>query len=310
MWDICNFALKDADPAVKGCLCVCWTVAALCFVVSSLTGNVSQVDKLWSILPCVYAWILLKDTRTAVMAGLVTLWGMRLSYNFYRRGGYTFPKVWCGEEDYRWPALRSGSIPQLSFLKHPLVWTLFNLLFISTYQNFLLLAIVSPSIVASSVATSAATKTPWNVWDSLAASFFLFFLLLETIADNQQWAFQTEKDRKRRLKEELVGDFKDGFLHTAGLYLFVRKPNYAAEQALWISYYWFSVGASRGRHNWSILGCTLLVLLFQGSGWLTELLTTQKYPKYDEYKKQVPRYFPSILRLLLRCCNGEPIKQL
>ena len=31
--------------------------AMLCFVVSSLTKNYSQVDKLWSINPVIYAWV-------------------------------------------------------------------------------------------------------------------------------------------------------------------------------------------------------------------------------------------------------------
>jgi len=285
------------DPAVVSCSYLFWTMSALCFIVSSLTGNMSQVDKLWSVVPCVYAWILAKDMRTVAMATLVTLWGIRLSYNFYRRGGYTFPRFWCGEEDYRWSVLRSGRVPHLTFLKNPILWTIFNLLFISIYQHFLLLAIISPSIVASSAATHAATEVSWNTLDSLASSLFLFFLLIEAKADNQQYAFQREKLRKVQLNEDLLGDYKDGFLHTSGLYAYVRKPNYAAEQALWISYYLFSVAACRGRHNWSFLGCTLLVLLFQGSGWLTELLTVQKYPKYEFYKNNVPLYVPSLRQI-------------
>jgi steroid 5-alpha reductase family enzyme len=309
-----NFiSLNDENPAVVSCSYLFWTLSALCFIVSSLTGNMSQVDKLWSVVPCVYAWILVKDMRTVVMATLVTLWGIRLSYNFYRRGGYTFPRLWCGEEDYRWSVLRSGRVPHLTFLKHPFVWMIFNLLFISIYQHFLLLAIVSPSIVASSAATHAATEVSWTTLDTLASSLFLFFLVLEAKADNQQYAFQREKLRKVQLNEDLLGDYKDGFLHTSGLYAYVRKPNYAAEQALWITYYLFSVAACRGRHNWSILGCTLLVLLFQGSGWLTELLTIQKYPKYEVYKNDVPLYLPSLWQLFsfesLRYTNRTPIKQ-
>jgi steroid 5-alpha reductase family enzyme len=39
------------------------------------------------------------------MAFLVTLWGLRLSYNFYRKGGYNIIP-WKGEEDYRWKIFR------------------------------------------------------------------------------------------------------------------------------------------------------------------------------------------------------------
>src|SRR5687767_8085238 len=65
-------------------------VALLCFVVGELTGNVSQVDKLWSIVPVVYAWIITAqagyDARMVLMSGLATLWGVRLTYNFSRHG--------------------------------------------------------------------------------------------------------------------------------------------------------------------------------------------------------------------------------
>jgi len=35
---------------------ICFWKAVYVFVVSTITGNVSQVDKLWSIMPSVYAW--------------------------------------------------------------------------------------------------------------------------------------------------------------------------------------------------------------------------------------------------------------
>ncbi len=36
--------------------------AAACFVISTITNNYSQVDKLWSIIPVPYAWIVAVDT--------------------------------------------------------------------------------------------------------------------------------------------------------------------------------------------------------------------------------------------------------
>ena len=38
-------------------LAVYLVMALLCFVVSSLSNNYSQVDKLWSLIPMAYAWI-------------------------------------------------------------------------------------------------------------------------------------------------------------------------------------------------------------------------------------------------------------
>ena len=62
----------------------------LCFVAGEFTGNLSQVDKLWSITPVVYMWILYthptvdKSPRLLLMLVLVQLWSLRLTYNFTR----------------------------------------------------------------------------------------------------------------------------------------------------------------------------------------------------------------------------------
>ena len=57
--------------------------AGLCFTVSTITNNYSQVDKVWSIIPAPYAWIIAYqsgfETRIVLMACLVTLWAIRLS---------------------------------------------------------------------------------------------------------------------------------------------------------------------------------------------------------------------------------------
>lgn len=94
-----------------------------------------------------------------------------------------------------------------------------------------------------------------------------------------------------RNKEELDGDYKKGFL-TKGLWSLSRHPNYFAEQAIWISLYLFSVSASGEIFNWSIVGCLLLVVLFQGSSAFSEEISASKYPEYKEYQKNVSRFFP------------------
>ena len=102
-------------------------VAAVCFLVSEITRNYSQMDKLWSLLPIAYGWITVAAEpipRVILMASLVTIWGLRLSYNFYRKGGYSIIP-WKGEEDYRWNIMRKTKV-----LKGRFRFGLFNLLFI------------------------------------------------------------------------------------------------------------------------------------------------------------------------------------
>ena len=56
--------------------------------------------------------------RPALMAAVVTAWGLRLSYNFAIKGGYS-----VGGEDYRWAEIRTWPGFDRGF-------ELFNLLFI------------------------------------------------------------------------------------------------------------------------------------------------------------------------------------
>ena len=82
------------------------------------------------------------------------------------------------------------------------------------------------------------------------------------------------------------------FEYSSGLWSKVRHPNYASEQSIWILFYLFSV-ASTGRWlNWSMVGCVLLVLLFQSSADFSENISANKYPEYKDYQKRVPKFFP------------------
>ena len=280
---------EELNPT-RQCILLCTIVVLLTFVTSSLTGNYSQVDKIWSIVPFLYAWIAVSDSRTLLMAVVSTIWGCRLTWNFNRRGGYKWPP-WDGDEDYRWKYIQDGSL--VGLLKNKVAWVLFNFGFISLYQNILLLLIATPSIVAHLVSTSCG-ESPLNAYDYFAAFLVLTMVVFEGLADNQQFAFQTKKYSLKNAGKKLEGDFADGF-NQSGLFAIVRKPNYSAEQSIWIAYYIFSIGAVQGEQmvNWSMSGWILLCLLFQGSGWFTEMITIGKYPEYKEYMKTTPLYVPN-----------------
>lgn len=257
-------------------------VALLCFVVSSLTKNYSQVDKLWSLMPIPYTWIVAYETgfepRLILMALLVSAWGFRLTYNFSRRGGYSI-KFWTGEEDYRWAVLRSK--PELAA---GWKWMLFNLLFISLYQMGLILLITLPAV--RSIGGGSLT---W--FDGIVALLLLGFIVIETLADQQQWNYHKQKRAAIESGSELPEKFKKGFVDS-GLWGIVRHPNYAAEMAIWIVFYFFSVASTGSWLNWSVIGAILLVLLFWGSSNFSESISSGKYPQYADYQKRVPRFIP------------------
>lgn len=260
--------------------------AMLCFIVSTATGNCSQVDKLWSVLPILYVWFMAYkgnfDNRLVLMAALVTIWGARLTYNFSRRGAYSW-KFWSGEEDYRWAVLR-----ETPALKGKVKWTLFNLFFISLYQNALILAFTLPMLVLFKYSGQNI-----GIVEILLACLSITLVVIETIADQQQWNFQNKKHHMLREGKTLEGEFADGFVKS-GLWSKVRHPNYAAEQSVWIVFYLFSVFASGSIINWSMAGCLLLLILFQGSADFSEGISAGKYPAYKYYQKQVGRFFPKL----------------
>lgn len=263
-------------------LIVYGTAAGVCFLISTITGNFSQVDKLWSIIPVPYAWIIAHqgsyEPRLVLMACLVTLWAIRLTYNFGRRGGYSW-KFWTGEEDYRWAILRAKPEFQPAWK-----WMAFNLFFISGYQMGLILLFTLPALKAME------SPIPLGWTDYLLAFVFVALVLMEYIADNQQYRYQEEKYRQRKTGE-VDAYHQVGFTHS-GLWAYMRHPNYTAEQSIWIVYYLFSIVATGIWINWSIAGALLLVLLFKGSSDFSEEISNEKYPLYERYIREVGRFLP------------------
>lgn len=203
---------SGADSACKS-LYLCIGVTTLCWLAFLLTGNCSHVDRAWSIVPAVYAAVYVLQVNAAgalsiagasprvlVMACLVAAWAARLTFNFARKGGYSL-----NAEDYRWEVLRK----QL----HPIVWHLFNLLFVAITQHALLWAISVPPL---HIATSACAA-PWNALDTAATCLFLLFLLGETVADQQQWEYQSAKHALLNARRPLPPPYAKGFL-ASGLF--------------------------------------------------------------------------------------------
>lgn len=254
--------------------------SVVCWVLSLITRDTSWVDRAWSIVPVVYVWIFVGvafaqgtgSARLVVMGVLATAWGARLTFNFARKGGYT------GMEDYRWAILRGRM--------RPWQFQIFNALFIVAYQMTLLVLITLPAWVA------AEHPSALTGWDALFIALFLAFLIGETVADQQQWAFH---QRKRAAG----GTLSPGFA-TDGLFRYSRHPNFFFEQAQWWAFY--AIGATAavtsgagllgGALNITIIGAVLLSLLFIGSTIFTESITAGKYPAYAEYRRTTSMLVP------------------
>lgn len=283
--------LPEQIETLKVLSIICGVSMVYCFVVGEISRNNSQMDKLWSILPIAYAWVVAgmggMKPRLIIMAVLITIWGARLTINFARKGAYSI-KFWSGEEDYRWVVLRKNK-----FLNGKIRWAIFDLFFISIYQNALVLAICLPMVAVQSV------DSPLNYIDIIGGVVVAGFILLETIADEQQMKFQTTKYKmlgEGKKLEELPNPYRRGF-NTTGVWAFAAHPNYFSEQAIWICLYIFVIGAGVANmyvFNWSMIGCLVLVLLFLGSAEFGESVSSSKYPEYKRYLSKVTRFVPLI----------------
>jgi steroid 5-alpha reductase family enzyme len=269
--------LQVSQAILIGCI----TVA---FLLGLLTRNYSQVDRLWSVLPPVFALVWMpgfrENPRYLIAAGLVIAWGIRLTANFAVKGGYAFNlKKGFYEEDYRWPVIKKKIPNRVAF-------ELFNLLFISGFQLTLIYFFTLPLYDLGSV-TAPLARTDLVLFGLMAA-----LLGLETIADLQQLAYY-----RRRGRPELESDprVQLGF-NTYGLWRFSRHPNYVCELGQWIVLY-LALYAASGRHHPSGLGAVVLVLLFIGSTRMAEDITGSKYPAYARWKRATPAWLPFDLYL-------------
>lgn len=251
----------------------CAAIAFICWLLGVLTKEHSWVDRAWSLTPVGYALFFawkagLGNPRVALMATLVFAWGARLTFNFARKGGYA-----KGGEDYRWPVMRKKMSPWQ--------WQLFSFFFVAGYQNLLLFLIALPAWVATR------GHAPFGLLDAVATISFGGFLVLETVADQQQWNFHQDKKARLARGEPLESAFLQ-----KGLFAYSRHPNFFAEQALWWSLYLFSVAATGQWLNISIIGPSLLTMLFHGSTNFTESITLSRYPEYAQYQKRTSRLIP------------------
>ena len=282
--NIFEFELNKFQMSVfKDSVIIYLFLTGLCFLVGEISKNYSQVDKVWSIAPMIYVWFFTYHSdfnlRMMLMSILVTIWGIRLTYNFARKSGYSI-YFWRGEEDYRWKILKE----RVPLFNIKIVWSIFNLLFICLYQMGLIFLFSLPVLAAWQGDSSAL-----NIYDLIIAILMLSFIITESIADKQQFEFQSNKYKKIDNNESLTGDFKRGFLSN-GLWSISRHPNFISEQLIWVTFYLFSISATGVYLNWSIIGCVLLIILFYNSANYTESISEKKYPDYKQYKKKVSMF--------------------
>lgn len=207
---------------------------------------------------------------------------VRLTYNFWRKGGY-HPDA----EDYRWAVVKK-KLPT-----NRVVFFVFNLVFISTWQTVVLFLVTAPSYVLllSSTNGMQPESAVFHAADIVFAVSILVLVLIQGVADQQQWNYQKAKKNKCLVPNSTftAADLQRGFV-THGLWAHSRHPNVLAEQSIWVMLFvwsWFLAG-----FNWSVVGTTTYLLPFLDSAKLTESISSSKYELYKDYQAQVGMFLP------------------
>jgi len=240
------------------------------FIGSGMFKNASVYDPYWSLAPILFLlyWLNMADiitTRAIIASALVFIWGIRLTYNWYRS--------WrdLSHEDWRYVNLKTKTKYAYPFV---------NLMGIHLFPTFLVF------IAALPFSYFIGSTTPVGYLDILATAITALAIYIETKADQELFNFRKIKQGKKRKLLE------------TGLWAYSRHPNYFGETLFWLGIFVFGIAAEAP--FWPlILGPVFMLILFLFiSIPMIDKRMTARYPDYAERKKKVPGFFPWLKRYI------------
>lgn len=228
--------------------------------------NSSFYDAYWSVIPpllLLYWWSQagpeVDRLRCALVAGVVVLWSIRLTFNWIR----SFPGL--HHEDWRYPMLRRRA-SRWEFLAD-----LFAIHLIPTVQVFVGMLPVYVAV------TRPGPGLTWLAW--LATAIGLAAIALEFIADQQMRDFVTTQS--------------PGQACTRGLWSWSRHPNYFGEFGYWFALALFGVAAAPAEAWWLFVGAALMLAMFLfASIPMMEQRSLARRPEYQQVIDRVSRFVP------------------
>ncbi|KAK1922048.1 hypothetical protein DB88DRAFT_496946 [Papiliotrema laurentii] len=288
----------------------------LTYSLGLISGNVSWVDRAWPFYPVICSTLVVVWAynhrleqysgalpRLLCMAGLQYVWSARLTRHAIKRGFYDLTG-----EDYRYTEFRK-LVPSWFF-------QLIHIFVIAIAQPLLLFSLAIPLYSTLKLSTTG-PSTGLNSMDLFLVISGLSLVYLEHKADSAMYAYQTAKHASKSTDivkptktqtDSTIGpkpasyprEFHPGFI-VSNLFRYSRHPNFAAEQLFWVNQTLFAVNAGLAskipRDEWLAFGpifgpCFALSLLFCSSTFLTEWITSRKYPTYHAYKGLVGQFLP------------------
>ncbi|MFP3905544.1 MAG: DUF1295 domain-containing protein [Acidimicrobiales bacterium] len=243
--------------AIAGLMLVVW-------VISVVVGDASIIDLVWGLGFVIVAWVTVAvgdgdPTRALLIAGLVTVWGLRLS-------GYLSWRNLGSGEDKRYQAMRR---------KWGARFALVSLVTVFLTQGVLMFVVSLPVQLAGAAAEPAGL----GVLAGIGVVIWLVGFGFETIGDSQLARFKADPANQGEVMDR-------------GLWRYTRHPNYFGDFCVWWGI--FVVAAETGPGRWGVVGplvMSALLMKYSGVGVLEKSIGKRR-PGYAEYARRTSTFFP------------------
>ena len=253
-----------AWPLPVMALGVALAMTTLLWLVSLAKRDASIIDVFWGMGFVLLGWVYFaagdgQALRQPLVAGLVTVWGVRLSLHILWRN-------WGHGEDYRYREMRE---------KNPKAFPLRSLLTVFWLQALLFWAISMPLYQVQRRSEPLAL-TPL---DLVALALFLLGFMFEAGGDWQLARFKRDPANR-------------GKVMNRGLWRYTRHPNYFGDAVVWWSFFCFAAATPGGW--WTLFSPVLMTLLLMRVSGVTllEKKLEQTKPAYREYAERTNAFFP------------------
>jgi steroid 5-alpha reductase family enzyme len=243
-------------------LAVIMGMMILLWLASLALKNSSIVDIFWGTGFVISAWVFFFMTpdgyslRKLLLAGLVTIWGLRLSlYILWRNHGKG--------EDFRYQVWRNEA---------GTAWWWRSFFKVFLLQGILMWIISAPLLAAQFYGPDHLT-----VLDFLGAAVWLVGFYFESVGDLQLARFKANPANKGKVMDH-------------GVWRYTRHPNYFGDSAQWWGYYLIAASTGGWWTVFSPLIMTLFLLRVSGVTLLEKSMSTR--PGYEEYIKITSPFIP------------------
>lgn len=236
------------------------------FIFSFLFKNSSFYDPYWSVAPIfIMTWLIhiapesIPQTRQMLVALLVFVWGMRLTYNFYRG--------WAGlnRQDWRYDDLQKKNGKWYWLVSFS------GIHFFPTILVFLACLSLFPALLFG--------DNPINYLDWIGILIAFSAIGIETIADQQLHDYVKSKPDRSKVFQ-------------SGLWQYSRHPNYFGEIIFWWGLYFIGL-ASDSSYWWTLIGPLSITILFKFiSIPMMDERMVKRRPEYKAHMKKVNTLFP------------------